>query len=107
MTTNQKKRAIKAQINNKKSIALTFNGKEREGNPHTLGLSGGKLAVRLYQTDGYTSSKLVGNDSPDDFRFFYLKDIDDITEQNTEFKINKSFKSGDKTFDRIDAEVKD
>jgi predicted DNA-binding transcriptional regulator YafY len=108
MTTNQKRVAIRAQIRAKKAIAFTYQNetKERVGNPHTLGTSQDKLAIRIYQTSKTPSqSGIKGNGSPEDFRFFYLDDIDDIQELSEKFEVHPAFKSGDEAFEKIDVEV--
>lgn len=107
MTTTQKRRAIKAQIRAKKSIKFTYKDGTRLGNPHTLGTSGDKFAVRLYQTEGDSSTGLKGENSEDDFRFFYLEDIDGDSdfEQAVEFEVHPAFKKQDEAFDRVEAEV--
>lgn len=106
MTTEQKRRAIRAQIRAKKSIKFTHQSGERVGNPHTLGTSNDKLAVRLYQTGGESASGLKGKNSAEDFRFFYLEDMDKVEELVEEFEVHPAFKKGDEAFDRIDIEVK-
>jgi hypothetical protein len=111
MTTAQKKRALRAQIRAKKAIKFTYQhdpkgSDPRTGNPHTLGISTTeKWAVRIYQTNGPSTRGLVGNNSPEDFRFFLLEDIDGIVEQSTEFEVHPAFKKGDKLFSKIDVEV--
>lgn len=109
MTTAQKQRAIRAQIRAKKAIRFTYekDGKgKREGNPHTLGIANGKSALRIYQTSKTPSdSGIKGNNSPEDFRFFYLESIDNIEELRDTFNVHPSFKSGDAAFDSIDTEV--
>jgi hypothetical protein len=108
MTTDQKRRALRAQIRAKKAIDFTYQNedKPRTGNPHTLGVSQDKLALRVYQTSKTPSQTgIEGNGSPEDFRFFYLEDIDDITELREEFEVHPAFQTGDKAFERIDVEV--
>lgn len=108
MTTDQKLRALRAQIRAKKSITFVYDKDKsgtRTGNPHTLGTANDKYAVRLYQTGGKSASGLVGNDSPEDFRFFYLEDIDKIEELSDTFKVNPAFQRNDEAFDKIDIQV--
>ena len=105
MTSAQKKRALRAQISLKKSIVFKYKGEEREGNPHTLGISNGEYALRIYQTAGDSESGLKKKGSAENFRFFYLKDIDIIEEQNTNFKPHPAYKENDEAFEKIDTQI--
>ena len=105
MTSDEKKRALRAQIRANKAIQFTYQNKNRVGDPYTLGISNKKYAVRLYQTSGFSESGLKRRGSPDDFRFFYLEDIDNIVERNTVFKINPAYQENDEAFTKIDTQV--
>lgn len=108
MTTDQKLRALRVQIRAKKAVTFVYSKDKkgtRTGNPHTLGIANDKYAVRLYQTGGVSSSGLVGSDSPEDFRFFYLEDIDKIEELRDTFTVNPAFKKNDEAFSKIDTQV--
>lgn len=107
MTSEEKKRALRAQIRAKKAIKFTSpSNKSRVGNPYTLGVSNDKYAIRLYQTSGYSSSGLKKDGSGEDFRFFYLEDIDNIEERVTKFETHENYVEDDEAFTRIDTQVK-
>lgn len=105
MTSAQKKRALRVQIGFQKAIKFTYQTKTRVGDPYTLGISNNKYALRIYQTSGASVSGLAKHGSPENFRFFYLEDIDDIIELTGEFKIHPDYKENDEAFTKIDTQV--
>jgi hypothetical protein len=106
MTNEQKIRALRAQINAHKAVKFTYQNTKRTGDPYTLGISNGKYAIRLYQTGGKSSSGLKKHGSPEDFRFFYLEDIDSLEELVVHFDIHSAYKENDEAFEKIDTQVK-
>lgn len=99
MTTDQKKRALRAQINARKAITFTYQNESRTGNPYTLGTSNGKDALRVFQTQGFSKTGVRK------WKFFYLEDITTIEELNTNFGIRKDYKENDESFQKIDTQV--
>jgi len=106
MTTEQKKRALRAQINALKAIQFTYKDSKRTGDPYTLGVANDQYAIRIYQTGGKSSKGLKKDGSAEDFRFFYLEDIDNIEELVVQFDIHKAYKTNDESFEKIDTQVK-
>lgn len=105
MTTEQKKRALRAQINSHKAIKFTYQNESRVGDPYTLGIANDKYALRIYQTSGASASGLKKDGSADDFRFFYLEDIDKLVELRDIFEIHPEYKENDETFSKIDTQI--
>ena len=105
MTSEQKKRALRAQINAHKAIKFTYQNKSRVGDPYTLGISNDKYALRIYQTSGASTSGLKKDGSASDFRFFYLDDMDSITELVKKFDIRDEYKENDESFSKIDTQI--
>ena len=96
---------IKEAILTKKVIRAIYQGRERVMCPHALGTKGERFRAMFYQFDGYSSSGLAREGSPDNWRCMDLDQLSDASSEPGRWRTGENHSKKQTCVDRVLVEV--
>ncbi|MCK6157354.1 hypothetical protein KZX29_00865 [Moraxella osloensis] len=96
---------IKQAILSRSAISATYQGYQREMNPHVIGVKNGKQQALFYQFGGYSSSGAIVPNSKSNWRCMPIDQLTNVQITNKGWHTAENHSSTQTCVDIIDVEV--